>query len=365
MKKITQVMPFIGNEELALITESIEARWLTEGPNAAAFLEHIRDYTGCKYVVLAPNGTLGLHLALLALDLPAGSEIIIPSFTFFGSASSAVFANLVPVFVDVDPETFNIDPARLEQAITPNTRAIMPVHVYGHSANMDAVMDVAARHGLKVIEDAAQAYGVIYKGRHCGTIGDIGVISFFADKTITMGEGAVVMTNDEATYTRLRYLRNQGRENSGTFIHDALGMNYRITDIQAATGLAQARKFPAVEKHKQTIHALYRELLEGVGDLSFLRVEDGSNLIPFRFCLRTAHREGLAAALDAAGVQTRSFFYPMHRQPPLEKYHRATNDMAVSERLYEEGLLLPVHIEVSEEDVHYMCDVVRRFFDQA
>jgi perosamine synthetase len=365
MRKISQVEPFLDDAELRNLTESIDAKWLTEGPKAQAFLEHMQDYSGCEYVVLAPNGTLGLHLALLSLDLPQGSEVIVPSFTFFGSASSVVFAGLTPSFVDVEEDTLNIDPARIEEAITDNTSAIMPVHCYGHSARMDAIMEIADRHGLKVIEDAAQGYGVFYNGRHTGTIGDVGVISFFADKTITMGEGAVVMTNDEARYLKLRLLRNQGRQNSGTFIHESLGMNYRVTDMQCGVGLAQAAKFPAVERHKTAIHAAYRRELDGVGDLQFLRIEDGSSFVPFRFSMRTAHKDGLMAKLEAAGVQTRSFFYPMHLQPPLKHYALHGQHPAVSERLYEEGILLPVHVAVTEDDVKYMAEVIRAYFETA
>ncbi|MCB1694271.1 MAG: DegT/DnrJ/EryC1/StrS family aminotransferase, partial [Pseudomonadales bacterium] len=344
MRKISQVEPFLDDAELQNLKESIDAKWLTEGPKAQAFLDHIKDYTGCEYAVLAPNGTLGLHLALLSLDLPAGSEVIVPSFTFFGSASSVVFANLTPSFVDVEADTLNIDPARIEEAITDNTSAIMPVHCYGHAARMDAIMEIAARRGLKVIEDAAQGYGVFYKGRHSGTIGDIGVISFFADKTITMGEGAVVMTNDEARYKKLRLLRNQGRQHSGTFIHESLGMNYRLTDMQCGVGLAQAAKFPEVAKHKAAIHAAYLRELDGVGDLQFLRIEEGSTFVPFRFCMRTAHKDGIMAKLEEAGVQTRSFFYPMHQQPPLQHYALHGQHPVVSEQLYDEGVLLPVHV---------------------
>ena len=168
MNKIFQVMPYIDEEELNSVRDCFSNKWLTEGPKSKKFLEYIKNFTGSKYAVFAPNGTLGLFLSLLALNLPRGSEIIIPSFTFFASASAAIFAGLKPVFVDVDEYSFNIDINQIEELITPNTKAIMPVHIYGHSVKMDEIMNIAKKYNLKVIEDAAQAYGVKYKNKHCG-----------------------------------------------------------------------------------------------------------------------------------------------------------------------------------------------------
>jgi len=360
--KITQVMPNIDDKELNYISESIENKWLTEGPKSEQFLEHIREFTGSKYAVLAPNGTLGLFLALLALDLPKNSEIIIPNFTFFASASSAIFAGLKPVFVDVDADTFNIDTSKVEDLINSNTSAIMPVHIYGQSANMDKVMFIAKKHNLKVIEDAAQAYGVNYKGRHCGTFGDASMISFFADKTITMGEGAVVLTQNEDLYKKLLLLRNQGRLNSGTFIHPSLGMNFRVTDMQCGVGLAQSVKFPQVLKNKLKNYNLYKELLEGVGDLEFLKVEEGSTFVPFRFFLKTKFKDELIKCLESKCIQTRSFFYPMHKQPPLKEYVSDDQAFSASEDLYEKGICLPLHAYLKNSDIAYITNKIKDFF---
>ena len=289
--EIKQVMPNIDQTEIEYLSQSVYDKWLTEGPKSKKFLKHIKEFTGSKYAVLAPNGTLGLFLGLLALDLPRGSEVIMPSFTFFASASSIVFAGLKPIFVDVDKDTFNMDVNKIETLITSNTSAIMPVHVYGHSANMSDIMSIAKKNNLKIIEDAAQAYGVSYKGRHCGVFGDVSMISFFADKTITMGEGAVVLTQNKSLYEKLLLLRNQGRPDSGTFIHQALGMNFRVTDMQCGVGLAQVEKYPATLKKKIEDYDLYFNLLKGVGDLKFLKVEKGSTFVPFRFFIKTKYKE--------------------------------------------------------------------------
>ena len=360
--KITQVIPNIDDNELKYITESIGDKWLTEGPKSKQFLDHIKEFTGSKFAVLAPNGTLGLFLGLLALDLPKGSEIIIPNFTFFASASSAIFAGLKPVFVDVDTDTFNMNTSQIESLITDNTSAIMPVHIYGHSVNMHKIMAIANKYNLKVVEDAAQAYGVSYKGQQCGTFGDISMISFFADKTITMGEGAVVLTQNEDLYKRLLLLRNQGRPNSGTFIHQSLGMNFRVTDMQCGVGLAQSVKFPKILEKKLKNYNLYKELLEGVGDLEFLKVENGSTFVPFRFFLKTQFKDELSEHLESNNIQVRSFFFPMHKQPPLKEYALANQVFNVSEGLYNNGICLPLHAYLTSSDIIYITNKVKGFF---
>jgi perosamine synthetase len=354
--RVTQIAPWFDDDEIDGIVDSVRRAWLTEGPYAADFIEAIKRETGAEHAVLAPNGTLGLFLALLALDLPRDSEILIPSFTFFASASAAVFAGLVPVFVDSDPDGFNLDVDSLESVVTERTSAIMPVHIYGHAAPLDKVIDFARRHNLRVIEDAAQAYGVSYQGRSAGTWGDVGVISFFADKTITAGEGGVVLTNDTALYERLRLLRNQGRPNSGTFKHPALGMNFRMTDMQCAVGLAQTRKFPIITAAKLRNHKRYADNLRGVPGIRWLRVQEGSTYVPFRFAMLSDRRESVMEALEANGIQTRSFFYPLHLQPALTPYFRGP--LPVAEKLYEQGVCLPIHVSLTESDIDEISNII-------
>jgi perosamine synthetase len=356
--RIEQIEPFFDDDEIDGVTDSIRRGWLTEGPYAADFLAAIQADTGARHAVLAPNGTLGLFLALLALELPRDSEILVPAFTFYASATAAVFAGLRPVFVDVDPETFNLDIDRLTPHVTERTKAIMPVHVYGHCAPLDRVAEFAARHQLKVLEDAAQAYGVAYQGRHAGTWGDVGVISFFADKTITMGEGAVVLTDDDALYEKLRLLRNQGRLSSGTFIHDALGMNFRVTDMQCAVGRAQLRKLPDIVARKQANHARYVANLTGVEGVRWMQVQEGSSHVPFRFAMLSERQAEVVDALEAERIQTRGFFHPLHLQPALQTYARGP--LPVAERLSREGICLPVHRGLTSTDVDDMCDIIRK-----
>ncbi|NDE91229.1 MAG: DegT/DnrJ/EryC1/StrS family aminotransferase, partial [Alphaproteobacteria bacterium] len=279
---ISQVDLNIGQDEAVLVQQCIDARWLSEGPHTKAFAESLQAFTGSKFLTFAPNATLGLYLAFLALDLPAGSEVLIPSYTFYGSATAAVFAGLKPVFVDCNLHTFNSEVEHFKAALTSDTRAMMPVHIYGQACDMTAIMQFAKEYGLLVIEDAAQALGVKHKGKHAGTFGDIGVVSFYSDKTITTGEGGMLMTQDEALFAKISLLRNQGRPNAGTFIHPSLGMNFRITDIQAAIGRAQLNKFPHILDAKIHKWNFYEHALRGVGDLRFMAVHHDSNLVAFR-----------------------------------------------------------------------------------
>jgi len=359
-KRINQVDLYLDASEIEAIERSLTNRWLTEGPNAAKLAELIRDYAKTKHVAFAPNGTLGLYLGLLALDLPRDSEILIPAFTFYGSASSAVFAGLKPVFVDCYEDTYNIDVEDLERKITPRTKAIMPVHIYGQVCDMQGVMDVARRHGLKVIEDAAQAFGVHFNGQHAGTFGDIAMFSFFSDKSITMGEGSALFVQDDALFERLKLLRNQGRPNAGTFIHPEHGMNFRITDLQAGIGLVQFGKLDQIRRRRNELWRLYVQELEGVGDVKVMRVHASSELIPFRVPFTTARKADLEAFLRANNIETRGFFYPMHLQPKLKSEPPVS--LPVSEKLAATGLCLPVHHHISDADARRVCATVRAFF---
>jgi perosamine synthetase len=369
INKALRLMKYhIGQVDLALddceranVSDAIATRWLTEGPYASEFRARLAELTQAKHVFFAPNGTLGLFLAGLALEAQPQDEIVIPTFTFYGSATAAHFAGFRPVFVDVDPETFNARPEAFEAAIGPRTKALMPVHIYGQACDMNGIMAVANRHGLRVIEDAAQALSVKLNGKAAGTFGDIGVYSLFSDKVITTGEGGVLVTDSDAIADRIRLLRNQGRPNSGTFVHPSMGMNFRITDMQAAVGLAQLRKLPSILSDRTKKWRQYSDGLAGVGDIKIMRVLAGSDIVPFRFPIVSAHRDRLVAALESAGIETRGFFYPMHLQPKFRC--DVPLSLPVSEQLSAQGICLPVHVHLSDEQVLEIVGVIRRFFD--
>lgn len=357
---IFQVDLAVDAVERDLVTEAVNARWLTEGPFSRDFQKAIGEMTGARHVFFAPNGTLALFLAGLALEPEPGDEIVIPTFTFYGSAAAAVYAGFKPVFIDADPDTFNATPEAFEKAIGPRTKAIMPVHIYGQVSDMEGIMAVARRYGVKVIEDAAQALTVHLNGKHAGTFGDIGTFSLFSDKVITTGEGGIVVTNCNEIADRIRLIRNQGRPNSGTFIHPSLGMNFRITDLQAAIGMGQLKKLPDILKDRARKWQLYSEGLRGVGDLGFMKVLPGSEIVPFRFPVTTQDRDKLAATLEENGIQTRGFFYPMHLQPKLKP--SPPQSLPIAERLNAKGLCLPVHVHLTDSDVDRVISTIRRHF---
>jgi perosamine synthetase len=358
--KVAQVDLAIDTDEEKNVAQCIDARWLTEGPKCKEFQARLQQLIGARHVFFAPNGTLALFLASLALEPQPGDEMVIPTFTFYGSAAAAVYAGFRPVFVDADPHTFCVTPEAFEAAIGPRTRAIMPVHIYGQCSDMDGIMAVARAKGVKVIEDAAQALSVRLNGKHAGTFGDIGTFSLYSDKVISTGEGGIVVTNSDEIADRLRLIRNQGRPSSGTFVHPSLGMNFRITDLQAAIGLAQLQKLPGIVKDRTKKWKLYTEKLAGVGDLEFMRVLKGSDIIPFRFPILTEDRDGLMRSLESAGIQTRGFFYPMHLQPKLKA--EPSQSMPVAESLSARGICLPVHVHVTDSQIAEIAGVIRKHF---
>jgi perosamine synthetase len=356
--KVPQLEPYVGKEELENLEKVIKRKWLTEGPFSKEFLETIKQFTKAKYGVLANNGTLALFLGLLSLDIGEGDEVIVPDFTFNASASSIAFTGAKPVFVDIDEDNLNIDVKKVEDAITEKTKAIMPVHIYGQSADMDPILKLAKEHDLKIIEDAAESYGVFYKGKHTGTIGDVGIISFFADKTITCGEGAVILTNDDDVYDKLRYFRNQGRLQSGSFIHSQLGMNFRMTDLQCAVGVAQLKKFKEIERIKLKTYRLCRSLLKDVGQVSFIEEVNYSNFVPFRVPIRVKNLNKLTHYLEDNKIQTRGFFYPLHRQPCFAYLGYRVDAFPVTNKVYSEGLCLPVFPSLTRNQIEYLCEKI-------
>ena len=362
--KVPQLEPYVGKEELENLKKVIDEKWLTEGAFSKEFLEIVKEFTQAKHAVLANNGTLALFLGLLSLDIGKDDEVIVPDFTFNASASSVAFTGAKPVFVDIDEGNLNIDVEKIEDAITENTKAIMPVHIYGQSADMDPIIRLAKKYNLRIIEDAAETYGVFYKGKHTGTVGDVGIISFFADKTVTCGEGAVILTNEDELYDKLRYLRNQGRLESGSFMHPQLGMNFRMTDLQCAVGVAQLKKFKEIERIKLKIYKLYQSLLKDIEGVSFIEEVDYSNFVPFRVIIRVKNLNKLTRYLEDNGIQTRGVFYPLHRQPCFAYLGYREDAFSVANKAYSEGLCLQVFPSLTRNQIEYLCEKIRECMER-
>jgi perosamine synthetase len=367
---IPQVSPWLDHEEIEAVSQVIASGWITEGAYAAKFSAQLNDFIGTPYGVFAPNGTLALYLGLAALNIGPGDEVLVPDITFIASANAVILAGAIPVFVEVNRQNYQLDVTQCHHLITEKTRAIMPVHLYGMTVNMEQIMAFAQQYNLIVIEDAAQAIGVKYRGQHAGTFGNVGCFSFFADKTLTTGEGGYVVCHNQEIYEKLLLLRNQGRMDRGSFIHPAIGYNFRLTDIQAAIGLVQLNKIKVIIERKQTILNWYRRELSSVPHVHFLTVEYGSDYIPFRTILLCENADHLMAYLKKQGVVVRTFFYPLHRQPCFAYLGRdrgGTLDLSDANYPnavfgFEHGVSLPIFPTLTEEQVCFICASIKDFY---
>jgi len=342
--------PVLDGREREYVLDCVDGNWVSSlGTYVTGFEDRFSTYCGAAHGVACSSGTAALHLAVECLDIGPGDEVIIPAFTLIVSANVVALTGATPVLVDVDPETWCMDPALIEERITPRTRAIMVVHMYGHPADMDAVMAVAHRHGLAVIEDCAQAHGAEVNGRRVGSIGHIGTFSFYGNKIITTGEGGMVVTSDEAIARRAALLRDQAFEKE-RFVHRHVGYNYRMTNIQAAIGLAQCEKLDHKVARKIEIAGIYRSLLEDCPDVQLPVCRPWAKNVYWMFglLLKPSFGRGVAEVremLRDAGVDTRGFFVPMNQQPVFQGDHPRWPDLRgsypVSEHLGACGFYLP------------------------
>ena len=360
---IPQVNPWLGEAERDAVARVVESGWLTEGQETESFARELLAVTGAPFGVFAPNGTLALAMAMMALGIGEGDEILIPNITFVGSATATVLAGASPVFVDVEPRFFQIDLEAAERAVTAKTRAIMPVHLYGTMCDMEAVGAFAGRHGLLVIEDAAQALGVSQGGRHAGTFGEAGAFSFFADKTITTGEGGFVVCRDAETHDRLLRLRNQGRLRSGSFVHETVGYNFRITDLQAALGRAQLGRLDSIIAAKLEHHLAYSRTLAAVPEARVLGPAPFASFVPFRCVLIAERAHELMAHLERASIQPRGVFLPLHRQPCFAGLPSAAADFPISEQAHGGGVCLPIYPTLTTDEIHRIAGEIAEFYE--
>lgn len=348
--------PLLGDEELEAIRAVMQSGQVAQGPVVAEFESVFAQMCGVRYAIATSSGTTALHLALLAHGIGPGDEVITSPFTFIASANSILYTGARPVFVDVEEDTFNMDAAQIEAAITPRTKAIMPVHLFGLPCDMGAIMDIAARHGLAVIEDACQAHGATYAGQAAGSFGS-GCFSFYATKNMTTAEGGMVTTNDEAIAERVRLLRNHGMRQR--YYHEELGYNFRMTDLQAAIGLVQLRKLPEFNAARIRHAALLSERLADVVTVPTL--PPGRQHVFHQYTVRIAQdRDSVAAKLNAAGVGIGIFYpVPVHQQAPYRALGYGNQRFPVAERLSREVLSLPVHPALTPADLETIVREVR------
>jgi len=360
---------FCGNEKKYL-KECIDSGWISSsGKFIERFEKKFAKYCGVRYGITTTSGTTALHLALLAAGIKKGDEVIIPDFTMVSTLFAVLYCQARPVFVDVKEETGNIDISKIEEKITKKTKAIIPVHIYGHPVDIDPILRLAKKYNLCVVEDAAEAHGAEYKGKKCGGLGHLACFSFYANKIITCGEGGMVVTNNKKLASRCRYFKNLCFPLSGkrSYIHKNLGYNYRMTNVQAAIGLAQLEKIKELVRRRRKNAELYNKFLKNVPGLK-LPVEKpyaknvywmyGIVVDPKKFG-RTRNR--LAKILKGKGIDSRNFFQPMHKQPVLTKMGIFDkNNYPTTEKLAKNGLYLPSGSGLTEKEIFYICKTIKR-----
>ena len=347
--------PLIGEEEKRAVMEVLDSSVLAQGPKVAAFEEAFARMVGVKYAIATSSGTTALHTALLAHGISAGDEVITPSFTFIASANSVLYVGARPVFVDIDPATFNLDPAKIEAAITPRTKAIMPVHLFGLTADMDPIMEIARKHGLIVIEDACQSHGAQYKGKQAGSMGT-GCFSMYPTKNITSAEGGVITTDDAEIAESCRVIRQHGMRRR--YYHDELGFNFRMTDVHAAIGLAQLQKLESFNQARIANAQFLSAHLRGV---ITPQVPQGYRHVFHQYTVRASNglRDVLLEHLKCREIGSGVYYpVPIHQQTLYTQELGYDVHLPETEKAAAEVLSLPVHPALSRADLEEIVSAV-------
>ena len=350
--------PALIGREREYVLDCLDSTWISSsGKYIERFERKFADYLGVKHALSCCNGTVALHLALLALGIGPGDEVIVPTLTYVATANAVVYTGARPVLADAEGDTWNLDPAKIEALITSRTKAIIPVPLYGHPCDMDAIIAIARRYGLAVIEDAAEALGSKYRGRMCGAIADISTFSFYGNKTITTGEGGMVVTNDDGLAVRIRQLKGQGMDSERRYWFPIVGYNYRMTNVAAAIGLAQLENAAIFVEKRRMISSWYQDFLRRIPALILPTEKEYAFHSYWMYTvLIEAHgfasRDSVAAFLHEQGIETRPVFYPMHIMPV---YKDAGRSLACSEKIAAVGLNLPTFYDLTEDDVSYIA----------
>jgi perosamine synthetase len=359
--------PIIGEEEIEFVTDALRKGELsgTFGHYLEGFEKEFSAYTGCKYGVAVSSGTTALHLAVAAAGIGPGDEVIVSSSTNIATALGVVHNGAIPVPVDCEEQTWNLDAGLIESLITPNTKAIIPVHLFGHPVDMDVLMKIAKKHNLIVIEDCAESHGATCRGKMTGSFGDMACFSFYANKVITTGEGGMVVTSDADLYAKLKLLRNLAFTEP-RFRHEEAGYNFRMTGYQAAMGLAQLRKIDRIINEKRRVAHTYNKCLSGITGLQLPTERDWAKNVYWMYAVVVnpefgMTRNELAKRLKAQGVDTRTFFCSMSDQPCLQKIEGFKHiPTPVASRIWETGFYLPSTYTLSEVDIRFVADSIRK-----
>jgi perosamine synthetase len=361
LRKISIANPYFCGREREYVLECIDTTWVSSvGRFIAEFETQFASYLGVRHAISVSNGTVALHAALLGLGVEPGDEIIIPTLTYVATANAVAYCGATPVLVDSEPRTFNIDPALIERAITPKTRGIIPVDLYGHPANMEAIAAIAERHGLFVLEDAAEALGATDRARKVGSNAQCATFSFFGNKTITTGEGGMIVTDDDELAARIRIIKGQGMDPQRRYWFPQVGYNYRMTNVAAAIGLGQLEQIETHLARRHDVRTWYEEDLARLATRVRRPLEEPwaqSSFWMYTIALEDGvrDRDDVMRAMTVLGVETRPVFYPMHVMPV---YREADGTYPVAEWYGARGISLPTHALLTREDVAYVVDAL-------
>jgi len=345
--------PSITDKEIQYVLDAIKSGWVSSiGEYITKFEQKFAEYIDVKYALTTCNGTTALHLALVSLGIKEGDEVLIPDLTFVATANAVVYTGAKPVFVDIDPEIWCIDPEDIRRKITKNTKAIIPVHLYGHPADMDTINEIVEEYGLYVIEDAAESHGAEYKGKKVGSLGTCGIFSFYGNKVITTGEGGIIATNDERLYEQAKFLRDHAMSKEKRYWHTEVGFNYRMTNLQAALGLAQLERIEELINKKRQIFMWYKKFLTDIKGIKLNPEKDWVKNVFWMICLFLEKnfgitRDELMLKLKEKGIDTRPFFYPISKMP----MYKGCCKNPVASDISNKGLNLPSGFNLSKQDI--------------
>jgi perosamine synthetase len=364
--KIPLSSPDITDSEIEAVTAVLRTSRLSLGPQMEAFEQALAAFVGVPHAVAVSSGTAGLHLCLKTLGIGEGDEVIVPSFTFIAAANAIRYERAHPVFVDIDAESLNMSPASIEQAITPKTRAILVVHTFGRPAEMTAIMEIANRHHLLVIEDACEAIGATCEGREAGSFGDAAVFAFYPNKQITTGEGGMVVTRRQELAARIRALRNQGRYDSTDWLqHAEVGYNYRLSEINCALGLAQLKRIEPILQQREKVARQYQQSLAEISGLILPATDVPNTRISwFVYVVRLdasfteADRDSIIATLTKKGIGCGRYFAPIHMQPSYAAWRNSTA-LPVTEAQASRTIALPFFNRITEDEISQVSDTLR------
>jgi perosamine synthetase len=353
--------PVLQGNEKAYVLDCLESTWISStGKYIEQFEAAFAEFCGVQQALSCSNGTTALHLALMALGIGPGDEVIVPTLTFVATANAVTYCGARPVFVDAEPNTWNINPALIEAKITPRTRGIIVVHLFGHPVDMDPVLSLASRHGLFVLEDAAQAHGAEYKGRRVGSLGDVATFSFFGNKIVSTGEGGMVVTNDHGMTSQMQLLKNHGMDPQQRYWHPIIGYNYRMTNIAAAIGLAQLEQVEWQLQRRRDVTSWYREYLHDAPGIRWQCEQAWARHVWWMFTVVLdddcpSDRQEIMGRLKERGIETRPVVHPLHTLPPYRDASQGES-FPVAEHVARCGINLPTWAGLTREDVRYVCD---------